>query len=299
MKVEQYADHLAFQMENGETVFELGQKVLSKQQIPHTVPILGLQYNLKDRLLVPTENLRSVQSCYETLSMNEKIQAFFAVLNVLRDVKNNGFIPLEAVLIQTEYIFWDTEKKEARLIVLPLASEADTGDIRSWNKRMMDTLHELTGQIEDGRVEQLMAAFQKEGKWNAQVEALLDTMQENTVLTQEGQNEYRKQERPMTLWLVHQGVYGQFALEVQKNEYIIGKKRDCVDGFLGMSAAVSRMHCKILRRGGQFFLTDLGSSNHTYVNSTMVSPNEEKELMDGGRVRIADIDFTVRIGYAD
>ena len=99
----------------------------------------------------------------------------------------------------------------------------------------------------------------------------------------------------LEMQLMHEGIYGQFAFYIKKKEFIIGKLRDSVDGFLGISDAVSRIHCKILRRDNRFYVSDMGSSNHTYVNGILMMPQKEKELVEGDRLRIADIDFTVHI----
>jgi pSer/pThr/pTyr-binding forkhead associated (FHA) protein len=47
---------------------------------------------------------------------------------------------------------------------------------------------------------------------------------------------------------------------------------------------VSRAHARIERRGGAFFVLDLGSTNRTRVNGEPVS---ERELRDGDEVRFA------------
>src|SRR5262249_49790506 len=47
---------------------------------------------------------------------------------------------------------------------------------------------------------------------------------------------------------------------------------------------VSRAHARIERRGGSFFVLDLGSTNLTRVNGEPVS---ERELRDGDEVRFA------------
>ena len=51
MIVEKKAGHLAFQFEDGEEFFELGGKVLDKQQIEMQLPGIHVHYNMKDRRL--------------------------------------------------------------------------------------------------------------------------------------------------------------------------------------------------------------------------------------------------------
>jgi len=48
------------------------------------------------------------------------------------------------------------------------------------------------------------------------------------------------------------------------------------------SSSVSRKHCRICWRNGQFFIEDMGSLNHTYVNGILVKNGECIPLQTGG-----------------
>ena len=53
---------------------------------------------------------------------------------------------------------------------------------------------------------------------------------------------------------------------------------------------------EITYTNGVFTITDLKSSNHTYVNGQMLNPYEPKTLADGDTVRFADIDAVFHLG---
>jgi hypothetical protein len=55
---------------------------------------------------------------------------------------------------------------------------------------------------------------------------------------------------------------------------------------LGSDDAISRRHAEIRRRGNQFFLVDLGSTNGTQLNGEPITPNVEMPLRDGGEIRL-------------
>jgi pSer/pThr/pTyr-binding forkhead associated (FHA) protein len=57
-------------------------------------------------------------------------------------------------------------------------------------------------------------------------------------------------------------------------------------------ASMSRRHALILRRGGRFFLRDLGSANGTYLDGVL--HNDERPLADGARFRVGKTDFVFR-----
>ena len=51
--------------------------------------------------------------------------------------------------------------------------------------------------------------------------------------------------------------------------------------------SVSRQHAVIQRKNGQFFVTDLGSTNGTFVNEKRISGTVQ--LQDGDNIRYADV----------
>ena len=70
-----------------------------------------------------------------------------------------------------------------------------------------------------------------------------------------------------------QSIDGQFHFVVCENEFLIGKSRERVQGVITGNNAVSRVHCKIVRQNGSYFVVDMGSSNGTYVNGKRIQPN--------------------------
>jgi len=81
---------------------------------------------------------------------------------------------------------------------------------------------------------------------------------------------------------------------VTKTEFLIGKKDDAVDGVIAFNNAVSRVHCKIVFEGGQYFVIDLGSANGTFINGTRTLPNQKKQVKIGDKVQLANSAFLLR-----
>ena len=53
------------------------------------------------------------------------------------------------------------------------------------------------------------------------------------------------------------------------------------------ATSVSLQHAVIQRKNGQFFVTDLGSTNGTFVNEKRISGTVQ--LQDGDNIRYADV----------
>lgn len=73
--------------------------------------------------------------------------------------------------------------------------------------------------------------------------------------------------------------------------FTIGKERSRVNYCISDNASVSRCHARISRKGSQYFVADMNSTNFTFVNGVKVVPGQEVALKDNDTVRFADEDF--------
>lgn len=74
---------------------------------------------------------------------------------------------------------------------------------------------------------------------------------------------------------------------IQNPEELVGRNPDCDIQFNDRS--VSRLHCKFTVKEGNLFVTDLGSTNSTKVNGTVISPQMPIALKDDDRIKMGNI----------
>ena len=65
------------------------------------------------------------------------------------------------------------------------------------------------------------------------------------------------------------------------------------DIILGFDAAVSRVHCEIIKKGSLYYVNDLKSSNGTFYGNTRVYG--ETPVMSGGVLEIGAFKYTITI----
>lgn len=80
-------------------------------------------------------------------------------------------------------------------------------------------------------------------------------------------------------------------IELNKPVFRIGKERSYVDYFVSDNTAVSRSHANIINKGNEFYIVDTNSTNHTYVNGSMIQSNVETKIEHGTKIRLANEDF--------
>ena len=72
----------------------------------------------------------------------------------------------------------------------------------------------------------------------------------------------------------------------------IGRNLREVDYVIRDNSAIGRHHADIVFHDGEYFIIDLNSTNHVYVNGTMIPQNQEIHLQNQSTIRLADEEFT-------
>ena len=72
----------------------------------------------------------------------------------------------------------------------------------------------------------------------------------------------------------------------------IGRNLREVDYVIRDNSAIGRHHADIVFHDGEYFIIDLKSTNHVYVNGTMIPQNQEIHLQNQSTIRLADEEFT-------
>ena len=76
-------------------------------------------------------------------------------------------------------------------------------------------------------------------------------------------------------------------------EFIIGKESSKVN-FCVSNNAVSRKHARITINNGNYYITDLNSSNFTYINGRQIPALQPQMLHNGDVIKLADEEFEFR-----
>lgn len=97
-------------------------------------------------------------------------------------------------------------------------------------------------------------------------------------------------ERPDKKEIRHRLYYsdGRKASELEVSNLLIGKYKDKVDIYLE-DDSVSRMHARVLKDQGAFYLEDSNSTNGTFLNKQRLQPYERKKLEEGDEIRCGNV----------
>ncbi len=76
---------------------------------------------------------------------------------------------------------------------------------------------------------------------------------------------------------------------------ILGRTNGPHSGSLGKFPVISSNHAKVMRANNEWFITDLNSTNKTYVNGAKLEPNVPIKIKQNDVVMLANVTFTVRL----
>lgn len=82
---------------------------------------------------------------------------------------------------------------------------------------------------------------------------------------------------------------------LNKPVFRIGKEKSYVDYFVSNNNAISRSHADIITRGNRYFVYDHNSTNHTYINESIIPIKVETEIFDGNTIRFANEKFIFNV----
>ena len=82
---------------------------------------------------------------------------------------------------------------------------------------------------------------------------------------------------------------------VNKPMILVGRDLEEADCNVHDNTNVGHRHASIVQRDGNYYIVDLNSVNHTFVNGSMISSSTEVLLSDGDEIVLADEKFTFRI----
>ena len=84
-------------------------------------------------------------------------------------------------------------------------------------------------------------------------------------------------------------------ISINKPLFHIGKEKGYVDYCVLNNPAVSRSHADIITENTEYYIVDMNSTNHTYVNDVIIQSNVKTKLNDGDKVRLANEDFVFHL----
>lgn len=269
-------------------------KVLQSQANNCFVHCMKMMFNGKIQLYYLTNGLKQFSSLIPTLDAEGFLTISANLISDIIEVKSNGFLSCQNVDISFEHIFVDPATYKVSLVYLPVS------------KRLFDDVSSFENEIRTGLVKLISGISALSSAKTMQFSADLSngtlSLEDLYARIKGGKSniagrvvEAPTQAKSGILRIIAMNAPGRFEIVVNKDEFIIGKKTETCDGVISFNKMISRAHCKISKKGNQYFITDLQSANGTFVNRVKLQPNKSFVINNGDIIRLANSDFQVAI----
>lgn len=203
----------------------------------------------------------------------------------------------EQLLLKPDYIYLDPDKWEFSFCFFPFYKMTGENELLGLAEYLLDRLDK-----QDADAVALGYEFYRmAGEENASMEEILSIWREGKEKDEEekeketphtaipGETTFLKKAAGLTLRSENPAYP---SMEITSEQFLIGKKKDAVDGLL-KARGISRLHGKISKEDGTYYLTDLNSTNGTFLNGGRLEVNEKALIHHGDIVGFADIKYVV------
>lgn len=205
-------------------------------------------------------------------------RALLGRLNMLRGM---GFARGGHVYSAPDHIFVEPATLAPRLLYLPLVGGAETDFLSPLEKKLKELIIRIANtqpNVVDKETIEMLKAMHA-GGMGAPVEPTGAPVE----------NESSSDGTADCAALIGEDPAFPLKLRITKDDYMIGRSREQADGVVLLSIRISRLHCRILRRGGAYYVVDMQSANGTFLNGARLTPHQETPLSSGDKITLADV----------
>lgn len=272
-------------------------KVLQSQDNSCFVKCMKMLFNGQIQFYYLTSQYQTLSGLLSTLTPDSFLAIVTNLLANIIDVKNNGFLSCLNINIDFDHIYIDVANYQVKLIYIPTSRKvfSDNAQFENELRTNLIKLISKTSSLSSSKNIQLM---QDLSNGMLSMEDLYKRIKGNHNVQVERSGTLPEQRAPSLgcCKIIAIGTSVPLTLEVNKDEYVIGKKAEAVDGVISFNKMISRIHCKIVKKNGGFSVVDLRSANGTYVNRVRLQPEMPYPINNGDILKLANSEFKIQIG---
>lgn len=283
-------------------------KILMGQKYNGMVPFYKCTLNGRVELLYLTEKYYKISEMFQSIEKDRVISILRQICKTIDDVRKNGFLSDECLILEMGSIYYDPATDRTRLLYLPAKQKKDQGKINT-NEKLHSLINQMIETAKDGLLTLWFSDICKRKHGSLDLDYLIERLQEDNIrsffeqalrkkklrniIPETNQDHVANQSVELILESVEEDE--QIIFHINKNRFLIGRKQTVVDGLIpGTKPLVGRVHCSIDRRNGHFYVTSLVSMNGTFLNGKKINLDNEVLLNNDDILQLANVKFRVK-----
>lgn len=267
-------------------------KVLQNQTSDIFVKCMKMLYNGKIELYYITDDYRPMSTMFAGITPSILINIVVNMFGSIVDVRNNGFLLSQNIDVSWDKIFVEPNTLRVKIVYLPI------------NIKVFDSYAEFESELRSSLIKLINKVIEET---DDKLDKFVLDLSNGSMSIESIYNKYKRWDMPYiqthrdedadihqnntSLKLVAMNAPEYFQITLDKDDMLLGKKQEIVDAVISFNKMISRKHCRITRNSGNWFLTDEGSANGTFVNGVKLTPYRTVPINKGDIIRMADSDF--------
>lgn len=306
--------HAEYILNSNDAFYDIGFRVMKNQEKGCLLPCHTLKYNGRIKLVYFTDGLVPLEQKLAEMDVEQMRILISNLFEAIKEVEGNGFLDTRCIELRLARIYVDNRTSAIKLIYLPVNQPLGMGnnhdiesemraklikamrDIRLSDhphvQNVVDVLMDGTLNL-DGVVRSLRDGIMSVATEPGAVQPSVAIMDTDVDVTASKSIVRERVFGVGATTLTLKAVDGPVSFVVDRDEYLIGKSAERVDGVIAGNPAISRVHCKVIRENGAFYIADMGSSNGTFLDGIRLATSEKAKIEQGSRIRIANMEFMV------
>lgn len=284
-------NNIAYVLQDNSHFLPVEYKVLLSQGEGVFVKCMKMMYNGRIEFYYLLDGYKTFESMVNNLDEDSFMAIMSSLFSNVLDVKNNGFLSCRNINAMFNRIYVKPSTYKVSLIYLPVNLHLYQDDFAFENELRTNLVKLISthANLDTTRINQF-AKDLSDGMLTLQ--DLVSKMKGGKRVTTKNDKLTPDVGR---LQIISINAPSRIVIDVNKNEYVLGKKQDKVDYAITFNRMISRVHCKVNKTESGYTITDLQSANGTFVNKKKLQPNYPQAIKNGDIVRLANSDFQVII----
>lgn len=296
--------HVAYLLHDVNAFYPTGFEVLQNMDGSGFLRCVKIQFNAQLQFVYLTgrngSEYKPMQTMLSGLHPDGFLRMVRNLLEVMQHADETGFLGVQNIVLSPERIFVDPATMNVQLIYLPIAA----GYVASTEQDAADELCAMLlriiyahPELENAGVRRLRQALASTMPTLRQLySAAFGDVPTPTPIPTPAPQPAPAPQPTGTGAMILQAVQHteQVCIALPKSDLLAGTRVGAGELELHGNPYISGRHCKFSYQNGQYYLTDIGSSNGTYLNGRMLTRDVPQALQDGDTITIASSVFRVK-----
>lgn len=284
VELENGEEAVSYSLKYNDDFYDIGYKVMQNQEESCLLPCYRLKYNGKIKLVYFTDNYSRLSEKLNDLDEDKTGELLANVFEAIIQIEGIGFLDMGCIDGRLDHIYVDNNTNTIKMIYLPINLSSGTKSFPLFENEIRASLVRRIENDEDRdstSAEEIVCGL---------TDGTLSVRQLISVLRRTG-NSNSAENEPKD-WYI-KSLEDNREIKVSREQFILGKSKERAHGIISGNTAISRVHCEIILDGNQAYVTDLGSSNGTFVNGRRIQQGVHEKITEGSKLRLANMDFII------